>query len=167
MNARVPESWEWVKTKVCTNPDCLRRRPWAEFSPKKYNEDGSVRSVSSRCIPCLRDQARREARWRNEDPERLRARKREWSRKRRSELKADRVAHDLLPVSPFRAWLDARVEAGEELGVIAERAGVPDRALRRFRSGEHDRVALDTVDRVLLHTNERVEDLYPELEAAA
>ena len=158
---RVPEPREHALTKVCAC--CDTRKTWAEFRARRFWEDGSVRWVQSWCLECERVADRRSQRWRKRD---LAQRRAQWAARQRM-VREDRGAHVLLPVSPFKEWLDRRVAAGEELGLIADRAGVPDRALRRVRSGEHDRVSLDTVDRVLLDANERVEDLYPELERAA
>ena len=158
---RIPQPREFVLTKKCAR--CKETKAWADFPPQKYWPDGSVMWVRSMCHRC--DYERRQ-----NDPaarERRNAYQRRWFAARRVQLIEDRRSVHLLPAGPFKEWLDGRVALGVELGVIAGRAGVPDRALRRVRSGEHERVAFDTVDACLLDANERVEDLYPELEAAA
>lgn len=50
---------------------------------------------------------------------------------------------------------------------LAENVGVPERVMRRIRSGEQDTVTVDVADRLTLRTNIPMCVLYPYKEAAA
>ena len=162
---RIPEPWEHLRSRACIS--CGETKTFARFSPKSYDEDGSVRTVQSRCRECqvlLRSLDVQRA-WRARNREMLSARKVAWSRQRRAELKADRAGLDnRLPSEPFRLWLlNRKVEHGEELAQVAGRchSSVSERTLRRVVNLEQENITLRVVDECLTSLGENVNDLYP------
>lgn len=69
----------------------------------------------------------------------------------------------MLPAGPFAAWLRDHADFSD-ITAWAHGMGIDESQLRRFVRGERETVHIDVVDRVLLYTIYRLEDLYPELE---
>jgi hypothetical protein len=177
------------RTRECS--DCKRTKPWKEFWPRTYWDDGSVRNITSVCRDCNRERAKIRAkdRWKNlkADPQALAVhhiRRAEWNAGYRRERGAQPVntveplavsepEFDRVPVGPFRSWLQERLE-GEHDGSVnsfAQILGVDEARVRvwlgdkaQSRSDFMTHIAVGTVDRALCsaHEPEMLRVLYPE-----
>ena len=159
----VAEPWEWVRMKTCCT--CGETKPWAKFSPVKRWLDGSVQRVDAYCHECRvkRQVVRQQVTQKWRDPK-VRAYKNRWQNQRRAELRAERGRVEV-QAAPLCDWLHARVAGGEELSVIADRAGTTDRTLRRILTQQ--RVSVDLADRILLAHGVLFNELYPVEQASA
>lgn len=58
---RTPQPHEWERTRVCSR--CGETKPWALFSPKRYDADGLVDLVSSQCFACRSEVNKKQRAW--------------------------------------------------------------------------------------------------------
>lgn len=157
-DARVPQPREWLLTKVCRR--CGERKPWARFSPRGYNEDGSVRNVTTYCHSCQSATvADRQKEWRQRTIDRRRAYWREQERRRR--LRAG--SEPTIPAAPFREWLELRLVSAGGPAAVAAVSGVDARTLRRIRAGQAG-VRLSVVDRCCVALGCHLSEVYPDLD---
>jgi len=159
---RIPEPWEWVKTKRCSV--CREMKSWALFSPVCYWPDGMVRRVQSQCRAC-RVKAQRNF-VRQMTPKR-RAYLARWKASRARRLKSDREGRgEHLPVESFRAWLVTieREEGG--LAKLSEDAGLHSDTLSKVMT-RNKVVSLTTAERAACARGLRLDDIYIELRGAA
>lgn len=160
---RIPEPWEWVRTKRCSR--CGKEKPWAQFPPRKYWPEGGVRFVAAHCHDCDSALSReRQRQYRREN--RYREYKVAWRRRKRAALRRDRGQRDSmsLPVGPLLAWLEERADDLGGLSAVAASCGTNERNLRRIRSQET--VSLSFVDRCCVALGFHVNDVYPPEEDA-
>ncbi len=178
------------QTKVCA--DCKERKPFGEFYPRTYWPDGSVRNVTAYCKPC--NIARSRA-WDRDNPERLRAKWREATRRRRADPErhaihlegcrrryrervgtfGDEMRHsangdtELLPVEPLAAWLLYVMERDGCSGVeIAARFRMANRVFGNIVRSKQRTVTLTTVERALIADDTiTLRELYPALYSEA
>lgn len=152
---RIPGQAELVAKRRCST--CGVVKSWAEFAPRAYREDGSVRSVASSCRLC---RARIQREWRRNNRAKDAERKREWRRVKRLELVEDREQDGrLVDAAPFVRFVRARLDEGWSHGVLADHAEISDRALRRVLSGETLQVRVGVVDRLTLALGYHIDDV--------
>lgn len=118
-------------TKTCTA--CQAEKPIEEFSLRRDTANGR-RAQCRRC-----HNARRFA----------------------AEEIAPRAGGPRLDPEPFRAWLESRLPRYSGVEDMAADLNFSARRINGLMRGEYVAVALDTVDRVLLNTDTRLDDLYP------
>ena len=157
---RIPEPWEWLQMKVCSC--CAVKKAWAFYSPREYWPDGTVRSVGSRCREC-----RAKERSRHKNSEARRTYQREWRRRQRAQIRAERAEGGTrLPGAPFKSWLRfVEVEEGG-LARLAEDAGLHPDTLAKVLS-RNDCVMDKTAEAALCARGAMLADIYPELQEAA
>lgn len=157
---RIPEPREWVLHRACT--ECGERKPWARFSPATYFEDGTVRTVQSKCHACQSAaSAKRWTRYRAENTDRVRAYQREWCRQRSAKRQEERGYSPRLPAAPFQAWLRRVWLLEESLEPLARDAGLHPDTLAKVLS-RNKFVAETTADAALCARGQNLHDLYPE-----
>lgn len=170
---RIPEPWEWVKTRACAR--CGQVKPWAKFAPARYWPDGTVRRVACWCHEC--DAARTRARLadvraaRDDRWDRYEGYRQQWVQRKRAALAAERSnGGSMLDVAPLRGLLGRvlAAEADQDVGVtlLAARCGVDDRTLRRLLA-EQSKTSLRIADQICVRLGVRIYDLWPELEDLA
>lgn len=178
------------RMKDCTR--CGQLKPWSAYYACKKWEDGTMRCPQSRCKDCMaeimrerrpRNSAEREwhkawqrkayRRWR-QDPEWVAQRRlqdREARRKRngtpperfRVVITEPSGRSPTLPLPPFAAWLRSEL-ARRNLPCerLAYACGITSRAIYRLLNEESPNVELDTVDRITLALDARIDDVYGE-----
>lgn len=165
---RIPQPREWLLTKFCVG--CGERKPWARFSPGGYNEDGSVRRVTTYCHDCQAKTVwKRQEEWRRQNQEHIQAYKRDWSRRQKKTMRASKTSYgEFLPKGPFVAWLNDRAAELGGVMAVAECVGVDEKALRRVRD-EQETVGTVLADRCFTALGWHLDEVYEnwhELEAA-
>lgn len=127
---------------------CHVTQPADEFYVTRRDTAGAPVTRKWTCRTCTHDQA---ARWRTR-------------KQQTATAPVDREHGTLLPIGPFRDWLDRRLTMGEyDLGSLAAALGVSDRRLYAWMH-VNQRVHIDVVDRALLTEGSvMLRDLYPEL----
>lgn len=163
---RTPEPWEWMQTRSCTG--CGEVKPWARFSPRTYWPDGTVRTIQSHCHTCQAKTVHaRQAAWRDRHRQRRRRYQRDWLRRKRAAIRAERGGiGKRLPVAPFIAWLrQVELEEGD-LASLARAANLHTDSLTHALK-RHRYVSLTVADAALTARGCHLHDLWPELLEAA
>ena len=166
---RIPRPEEYILKKKC--PNCGKTKPWVDYSPRAYNEDGSVRSLQGWCRECqLGRPGRSEYHrgWRQRNAERERERDRYKRRRQAEARRLDRVpqAGRRLPVGPFRAWLAAAIREHGTVDVVAALTGIDERSITRA-AREQQNVTERLADQCFTRTGYHLNDFYgDEAEAA-
>lgn len=165
--ARIPGPEEWILHKKCTR--CGKTKPWAKFPPRAYWPDGSVRRIAAHCSACDAEMTRvRQLKWREEGSEqwkRLEAGRREWRRRKRHAISADRATarnSHRLPIEPIREFIERQTRKGVEIREIAEVCEIPERAIDRILH-ENKHVSLRLADTIATRLGVHLYDLYLEL----
>lgn len=158
---RIPEPREWLLTKVCSK--CGERKPWAHFSPNAWNEDGSVRYVTSRCKACrAAESGPLSARRRERDPEGVRTYGREWLRQRVAHHRREAAGQDRsLPAVPLAEFLAERLEIHGTMRELAALCGCDEAGIRRVLKGAQQRVSLGKADQYITRLGFHLSDVYP------
>lgn len=124
-------------TKTCTA--CQTEKPIEEFPLRRDTANGR-RAQCRRCHNARRDRRRGHERGTDYTP---------------------RPGGPRLDPGPFRAWLESRLPRYSGVEDMAADLNISARRINGLMRGEYVAVALDTVDRVLLNTDTRLDDLYP------
>lgn len=169
---RCPEPREWLLKKKCTR--CEEVKPWAQFSPQSYNEDGSVRNVQSRCVRCQSSKTDAERRayqrdWARENRARINPRRNARERAKRARISLERAPQTgrRLPVGPFRDWFETVVREHGDMETVARVVVLDPRSLSRALDGTHSHVIERLADQCFTRTGYHLNDFYPETQELA
>lgn len=159
---RIPEPREWLLTKVCSQ--CGERKVWAKFSPLRYNDDGSVKYVSSRCHTC-RNAERRASRydlnWAARNREQRREYHRQYQQQRTAKRRSERTGRDMVPIAPLVAFLRDQVDERGTIAEVAALIGTNEAQIRRVLTEYYPRVSLGKADRYITRLGFHLSDVYP------
>lgn len=159
---RIPEPREWLLTKVCSK--CGERKPWALFSPHRYNEDGSIRRVQPYCRAChVKRHREHRRRWQKENWEHKLEYEREWRAKRAAALRAERFGWDRkLSGEPITLFLEGQLKRHETFAEIAGICQCDETTIRRLVKRQAKTVSLRQADRIITRLGFHLSDVYPQ-----
>lgn len=168
---RIPEPWEWVKTKDCRGP-CRQEKPWALFAVRTLWPDGTVRTVDSYCKDCKYELSKdAQVAWRLRNRATYLAEQARRERRRYAAIVAQRRLANpgrggtLMPVGPLLEFLAGAESDLPDVETMAQVAGVDERIIRRLRQ-EARSVSLAQADKIITRLGGRLDDVYPYEEAA-